>query len=201
VPEPESRILFLDDDPHRAETFLAWYPMAVWVQTSQECIAHLAHGWHEVHLDHDLGGEIYVDPERSDCGMEVVRWLAAELREPLRETRFVIHSHNVEAARIMVQNLRQTGYEARYRPFAFDLDDVITVEDMRELFREAARRRRRQACREWFGRMLQTIRGLLSGRKGIEDSSVSEIAGADTNDLPGPEEAPGVDAARPDPGP
>src|SRR5262249_17422684 len=129
--EEPSRILFLDDDPHRAETFLAWYPMAVWVQTSEQCIAHLAHAWHEVHLDHDLGGEVYVDPERSDCGMEVVRWLSAELREPLRETRFVIHSHNVEAARAMVQGLRQTGYDARYRPFAFDLDDVITAQDMR----------------------------------------------------------------------
>src|SRR5262249_54862809 len=30
VAEPPARILFLDDDPHRAEMFLARYPAAVW---------------------------------------------------------------------------------------------------------------------------------------------------------------------------
>jgi hypothetical protein len=200
VPEPESRILFLDDDPHRAETFLAWYPMAVWVQTSEECIAHLAHGWHEVHLDHDLAGEVYVDPERSDCGMEVVRWLSAELREPLRGTRFVIHSHNVDAARTMVQNLRQTGYDAHYRPFALDLDDMITVEDMRELFREAARRRRRDAWRDWPRRMLQAIWEFLSDRPAVEPSPASEGHGADANVLAEAEKESDIDTARPDQG-
>ena len=50
-------ILFLDDDPERAEIFLADNPEAVWVQTAEECIARLAEAWDEVHLDHDLGGE------------------------------------------------------------------------------------------------------------------------------------------------
>ena len=81
-PLPIHRILFLDDDPHRAEIFLEWYPAAVWVQTSEECIAGWPSAWDEVHLDHDLGGETFVDPNRSDCGMEVVRWLCAESREP-----------------------------------------------------------------------------------------------------------------------
>jgi hypothetical protein len=132
--------------------------------------------------------------------MEVVRWLSAELREPLRETRFVIHSHNVEAARVMVQNLLQTGYDAHYRPFAFDLDDMITVEDMRELFREAARRRRRNAWRECLRRMLQTIREFLSGRHAIEPSPASESAEGDANGHAKAEPESDIRTARPDPG-
>jgi hypothetical protein len=178
--EPAFKILFLDDDPRRAETFLEWYPVAVWVKTSAECIAQLAHGWNEVHLDHDLGGETFVDPSRSDCGMEVVRWLTAEFREPLREAQFVIHSHNVEAARLMVESLRRTGYQAHYRPFAVDLDDVITIEDVRELFREAGRRRRWSACRERLlpflaaiGRFLR-LEGVRPGARVSGSRSVAE---------------------------
>lgn len=72
--EPKSRILFLDDDPVRGEIFLAEHPGAV-ARTADECIAYLCGPWDEVHLDHDLGGEIFVDHERDDCGMAVVRWL------------------------------------------------------------------------------------------------------------------------------
>ena len=61
VPTVPRRILFLDDDPARAEIFLAENPEAVWVQTADECIARLEEDWDEVHLDHDLGGERFVD--------------------------------------------------------------------------------------------------------------------------------------------
>lgn len=157
---PSSSILFLDDDPYRAETFLGWYPTAVWVQTSEECISQLANSWKEVHLDHDLGGEQYVDPTRGDCGMEVVRWLCAEFREPLRETRFVVHSHNVEAARTMVDCLHRTGYHARYRPFAIDMDDVITLEDVHALLQEAKARRARLEGASWRRRLFDFLQGL-----------------------------------------
>ena len=63
-----------------------------------ECVARLAEPWDEVHLDHDLGGEVYVDVGRDDCGMEVVRWLAREPRRHLRKARFTVHSHNMAAA-------------------------------------------------------------------------------------------------------
>src|ERR1700730_15634727 len=70
-----NKVLFLDDDPARGAVFLAEHPDAVWVTTAEECIAYLAEPWHEVHLDHDLGGEAFVDCERNDSGMAVVRWL------------------------------------------------------------------------------------------------------------------------------
>jgi len=120
-PGSSSRILFLDDDPDRARAFLGRHPQAVWVQTAAECIARLAESWDQVHLDHDLGGEIFVDSSRDDCGMEVVRWLCSQPQEPLPNTWFFVHSHNAEAADLMVQNLLQHGYQAVYRPFGIDV--------------------------------------------------------------------------------
>ncbi|MDR3632579.1 MAG: hypothetical protein P4L84_02015 [Isosphaeraceae bacterium] len=111
------RILFLDDDPRRAEIFLAENPSAVWVQTVTECITQLAERWDEVHLDHDLGGEQFVAVDREDCGMEVVRWLCLGARPHLLKTRFYIHSHNVAAGSVMTLQMCGSGYWAEFRPF------------------------------------------------------------------------------------
>lgn len=116
------RILFLDDDPRRARVFLDRNPEAIWIQTARECIAKLTEPWDEVYLDHDLGGEHFVDVERDDCGMEVVRWLCREPVAHLMETSFVIHSHNLTAALMMVLLMRETGYRAEFLPFGFSLE-------------------------------------------------------------------------------
>ena len=118
------RRLFLDDDPARAAAFLAWYPDATWVQTVPECLGKLAERWAEVHLDHDLGGEHYVNSSRDDCGMEVVRWLTNERRPHLARVRFTVHSHNMVAAYEMVSRLRGAGLRATTRPFGLDLPEA-----------------------------------------------------------------------------
>jgi hypothetical protein len=110
-------ILFLDDAPDRATVFLAAHPGAVWVQTVEQCIELLDQPWDEVHLDHDLGGELMVDHERDDCGMAVARWLCEEPRPHLRDTRFVIHTHNPNAACMMVLHLQVMGYNVQASPF------------------------------------------------------------------------------------
>ena len=114
---PARGVLFLDDDPGRAEVFLAENPEAVWVQTAAECIARLEEPWDEVHLDHDLGGEHFVDHGREDCGMEVVRWLCLHDRPHLRTTRFHVHSHNPVAATMMGMQMMINGYTVEVRPF------------------------------------------------------------------------------------
>jgi hypothetical protein len=111
------RVLFLDDDPVRAEHFLADHPDAVWVQTAAGCIERLVESWEEVHLDHDLGGEHFVDHARDDCGMEVVRWLCLVSRPHLSGTRFFIHSHNPIAATVMGMEMMTAGYVVELRPF------------------------------------------------------------------------------------
>jgi len=105
------RILFLDDSHDRAAAFLSAHPNAVWVQTVEQCIGLLQQPWDEVHLDHDLGGEVLVDHERADCGMAVVRWLCEESRPHLRDTRFIIHNHNPNAACMMVLHLQVMGFQ------------------------------------------------------------------------------------------
>lgn len=123
------RVLFLDDDPRRAEDFLRRCPEATWVSTADACIALLERGWDEVHLDHDLGGEQYVDVNRDDCGMAIVRWLCAEPREPVLDARFIIHSYNFAAASLMVECLLRNDYAAEFRPFGYDLVDFLSFED------------------------------------------------------------------------
>jgi hypothetical protein len=112
-----ARVLFLDDDPSRAAMFQEECPHAVWVQTAAECIEHLANPWDEVHLDHDLGGEHFVDTDRDDCGMEVVRWLCGPPRKHLKSTRFTIHSHNLIAATMMGMHMTVNGFKCDLRPF------------------------------------------------------------------------------------
>jgi len=111
------RILFLDDAPDRAAAFLAAHPNAVWVQTVEQCIGLLQQPWDEVHLDHDLGGEVLVDHERPDCGMAVVRWLCEESRPHMREARFIIHTHNPNATCMMVLHLQVMGYNVQASRF------------------------------------------------------------------------------------
>ena len=124
VPAPR-RVLFLDDDPRRAEIFLAASPQAVWVETVVECVARLEECWDEVHLDHDLGGNQFVEIDNVDCGMEVIRWLCKEPRNHLRSTLFLIHTHNLVAGLLMVLQMRSAGFTAEFRPFGQDLAAVL----------------------------------------------------------------------------
>ena len=124
-----ARILFLDDDPRRAEVFLGGRPDAVWVQTVEECLERLAEVWDEVHLDHDLGGEHFVAVDRDDCGMAVVRWLCLEARPHLRTTRFYIHSHNLPAASVMTLQMCGAGYQAEFRPFGQPIPEPRNAHD------------------------------------------------------------------------
>ncbi len=116
--------MFLDDDPDRAAAFLVRHPDAIWVQTVPECLEKLVESWDEVHLDHDLGGEQFVDVNRVDCGMEVVRWLVREPRKHLRRSKFTVHSHNIAAAFEMVMTLQAVGYQVDARPFGVELAET-----------------------------------------------------------------------------
>lgn len=111
------RILFLDDDPARGTEFLTYNPHAVWVETVADCLHALRESWDEVHLDHDLGGERFVDHDRDDCGMAVVRWLCEEPRPHLQSALFVIHTHNPNAALAMKFQLETMGYIVEERRF------------------------------------------------------------------------------------
>lgn len=114
-------VLFLDDNENRIETAKNEYGIVgtshvVITRTAQQTIDYLNKASFDlVSLDHDLGGETYVDSGREDCGMEVVRWIVAN--RP-KITRFIIHSYNAPAAQEMVLKLRDAGYLAQHIPFS-----------------------------------------------------------------------------------
>jgi DNA-binding response OmpR family regulator len=111
------KILFLDDDLTRCKRFLSQHPTATIANTAHEAIHALTTGdWDVVFLDHDLGGEVLVDPAQENTGSAVVRFLVAEKR-PIGQ--IIIHSFNVVAAGRMEEDLRAVGYKVVRRPFAF----------------------------------------------------------------------------------
>ena len=118
---PPIQMLVLDDDSSRVKTLRRRFPGAeiTWAETAEECIGMLDQNWDVIRLDHDLGGETYVDPTRDDCGMAVVRELAENSRPHLMETVFIVHTRNAYAGPRMVTLLRGSGYDADYVPFAY----------------------------------------------------------------------------------
>ena len=110
-------ILFLDDSKEHIKSFKRKVPSATTVMTAQDCINKLSipdSEWDIVFLDHDLGGEVYVDSNREDCGMEVVRWIIEN--EPFIR-QIIIHSLNTPAALEMRDKLRQARYQTICIPF------------------------------------------------------------------------------------
>lgn len=108
-------LLLLDDNPYRLQLARKLWPACTLVKTAAECIRLLKlREWSTVSLDHDLNGEEYVNSDRADCGMEVVRWIVAN--KP-RVDSFLIHSHNDGAAFEMLHALRTAGYKAYRKRF------------------------------------------------------------------------------------
>jgi len=109
-------ILFLDDDPERTRSFQSIVPYADCVKTAEECIETLQSNdrWDIVFLDHDLGGEVYVDSNKPDCGMEVVRWICNTKPDI---DRVIVHTMNPPAALRMEMALKFSGYIVDRIPF------------------------------------------------------------------------------------
>ena len=114
---PTPRLLFLDDAPDRAAAFLAAHPGAMWVQTVEQCSACCSsRGTRSISIT-TWAGKCWSITSGPDCGMAVVRWLCEEPRPHLRDTRFVIHTHNPNAACMMVLHLQVMGFQVQASPF------------------------------------------------------------------------------------
>ncbi len=161
------RLLFLDDDPGRAGAFLLEHPDAVWVTTANQCLEHLAECWDEVHLDHDLGGERWGNLDRDNSGMAIVGWLCREPRPHLKATRFYIHTHNANAACVMVLHLQVTGYDVRPCPFGMGTPASLPREVTRD--RWSLARQASQRFRRLFGRR-SVLSDVRSPKRGHEMS-------------------------------
>lgn len=125
------RILFLDDDPNRQAWAKKHYDVGnnyfAAATTAQEAIDWLEWGepegfFDEVYLDHDLGGEQFVDSELKNCGMEVVRWM--EDNRP-SVGKVTIHSLNTVAALEMSRRLSDARYAVRHKPFTVLMSEAL----------------------------------------------------------------------------
>jgi len=106
-------VLWLDDSPERTRLFRSFAPYATVTSTASECIEVLEAAeepWDIVFLDHDLGGEVYVDPAHPNTGSEVVRWMAVNKPDV---KKVVVHSCNSVAAQYMTEDLAKVGYEVQ----------------------------------------------------------------------------------------
>jgi hypothetical protein len=113
------KILFLDDSAQRWYNFQSKVPSAWRVATAEECIKTIKE-WPKIDwlfLDHDLGGETWVDTSREDCGMEVVRFLCEQIERVNSIHNIVVHSHNISAAEEMFNKLKDAGYNVKLVPF------------------------------------------------------------------------------------
>ena len=118
-------MLFLDDRTRRIHSALRQFSEK-WdvtiVTNVKECLRHLVRSdFEEVRLDHDLRGIDFEDPDSSESGMEVVRYIEkcgwpGGKRKPI----FRIHSTNLFAAHLMVMRLQKLGLYAFYEPFQYD---------------------------------------------------------------------------------
>lgn len=118
-------MLFLDDRTRRIHSALRQFSdkWDVTIVTNvKECLRHLSrYEYDEVHLDHDLRGCDFEDPDSSEAGMEVVRYIEkcgwpGGKRKPI----FRIHSSNLFAAYLMVTRLQKLDLIAFYERFVYD---------------------------------------------------------------------------------
>lgn len=136
-------ILFLDDDRIRIAEAQKLYlnnervDVLTICKTAENAIEMLQSGlhYHLVHLDHDLGGETYVDSNRKDCGFEVARWIVKN--NPKNIDVISIHSWNVNASRSMMgllnnfKSISGAHYSiVFYIPFAHSGWDIGNNDDL-----------------------------------------------------------------------
>ncbi len=128
------KILILEDSKNRIQTFkdsLEERHELVITENAQEAIEILkgCDKFDYIFLDHDLGGEIFVDPHREDSGSAVVRYLQtmSSYQGGRSETvfrlwrhgqsRMIVHSMNIIQAINMENDLKDSGYQTYRIPF------------------------------------------------------------------------------------
>lgn len=117
------KLLFLDDRTKRiegAKTKYADFDVTI-VCNVKECLRYMSSRDYDViSLDHDLNGCDFEDPDGSNVGMEVVRYLEKTgWPTGKKKPRFYIHSSNIFAAHLMVTRLNAMGLTAEWHRFEY----------------------------------------------------------------------------------
>lgn len=122
------KVLILEDDgqedkrmPHFRERIKELEEISkskidiVHVETAKDCIAELERVPHEkerfdiIFLDHDLGGQVFVDTNREDTGSEVARWISKN-PEKIYGAFVITHTFNTVGAKNITNLLPNAVY-------------------------------------------------------------------------------------------
>ncbi len=118
-------IIFLDDNEIRQARTKSMLPSIVQTRTADETIEAIKKAGRidYLFLDHDLGGEIYVDSSKQNTGMTVAKWLSNNKKDI---GLIVIHSFNHDGAYNMLSVLIGAGYTVTKMTFmSHGFDDLI----------------------------------------------------------------------------
>jgi hypothetical protein len=109
-------VIFLDDDENRQRLMKSMLPCIIQTRTADETIAAIEAESRVdyLFLDHDLGGEIFVDSEEHNTGMTVAKWLVDNKRNI---GTIIIHTYNHPAGQNMFFRLNNF-YLTITEPFA-----------------------------------------------------------------------------------
>lgn len=119
------RVFVLEDDPGRHRGFReALYESnadLTIVEDVKTAKAAFVPPYDIICLDHDLGGEIFVDSSEENTGFQFVRWLCMDAAPDMRTTPIFVHSYNPEGASRMYRMLLSSGYTAYRMPYGPNL--------------------------------------------------------------------------------
>jgi hypothetical protein len=100
------KVIFLDDSEARQRTMKSVLPCIVQTYTADETIEAIKSSdkIDYLFLDHDLGGQVYVDSSEHNTGMTVAKWIV-EHEEEIDIGYVILHSFNPAGAKNMAQEL------------------------------------------------------------------------------------------------
>jgi len=112
----QKRIFILEDDPFRIRQFCeALLHCDVTIRTNVEAAkAAWNPPYDVVSLDHDLGGETYVDSSHENTGYQFTKWLC---QEPRDVKKYYVHSYNPDGATNMLHELLKADVVVYRIPF------------------------------------------------------------------------------------
>jgi len=123
-------ILFLDDRTKRINAAIKEYKDydLTLVTNVKECLRHMSRNDYDfISLDHDLNGCDFQDPDGSNVGMEIVRYLEKTGWPEIKKMpRFIVHSSNIFAAHLMVVRLKKMGFKAYWKRFEYPEKKLTT---------------------------------------------------------------------------
>lgn len=125
------KLLFLDDRTKRTQAAAnvhASFDVTI-VSNVKECLRYMSQkDWDVISLDHDLNGCDFEDPDSSNAGMEVVRYIEKTgWPEGKKKPLFIVHSSNIFAAHLMVTRLREINLMAEWHRFEYPEIDFKRV--------------------------------------------------------------------------